>query len=698
CERTYEQHHEDIKNKLHMELSEIYTAEKEQLCQSYEEKISQLQMQVNEMNQELTAVQECYIAVCKEKDSLEDTLGNDLKMKLQVQEEKIKRQYLEEKENALQTLKADLEDKHLSTLSEVKAFWQKEKETEMNKRVNVQVVLAKENWIKEQQQLTEKTIQEIENKWKDKLEQTLLNAKAKARQDLEDHAIQTEESQMVFVAEQIDDLKLKLQKALEEKEQAVRKVQMELETRHHDSISKQVELAVTKARTRWLQELTSLSEYKANLKLEQEKWGKKSEQKIIDALSAAEENWRSRNDHADFNIKHKELEEKLASVKKELELKNEEYHALLKVELAKARAQWNKEKQEEMHHFQSQNEKDYCAFLDDHRNKISEALLLAKEDFEKQKKDLITHKDAEMKEQLDQHLKQWTSEESHRLLVREKEILAQLEQIMGEVPKELIDRSFVNDRSHVTSNFDGNFFEKLRALVQRSMKVTVYKILKNQKQEFKKQKYEETQMNLKANTSEYDSASNRDLLIKGTKVTCLEKNTHGKNGTTEYPCCEHCFQLLEKSRKECHELRNKLDKACRHLQQAVKEQKLKADKFRENESITENLRKENSELQKKLEDTNAVINSPSNRTEEGCEKSCSLCKGNALEEMRTQYIKAVDKIKNDMLRYIHESKSRAAEMLKSEVLRERQETARKMRKYYLTCLQQLLKDDGKNEG
>ena len=50
-----------------------------------------------------------------------------------------------------------------------------------------------------------------------------------------------------------------------------------------------------------------------------------------------------------------------------------------------------------------------------------------------------------------------------------------------------------------------------------------------------------------------------------------------------------------------------------------------------------------------------------------------------------------------MLRYIHESKERAAEVVKAEVLRERQETARKMRKYYLICLQQILQDDGKEE-
>lgn len=52
----------------------------------------------------------------------------------------------------------------------------------------------------------------------------------------------------------------------------------------------------------------------------------------------------------------------------------------------------------------------------------------------------------------------------------------------------------------------------------------------------------------------------------------------------------------------------------------------------------------------------------------------------------------------DMLNYIHGSKERAAAMIRAEVLRARQETARKMRKYYLTCLQQLLTDNGNYEG
>lgn len=52
----------------------------------------------------------------------------------------------------------------------------------------------------------------------------------------------------------------------------------------------------------------------------------------------------------------------------------------------------------------------------------------------------------------------------------------------------------------------------------------------------------------------------------------------------------------------------------------------------------------------------------------------------------------------DMLRYLQESKERAAELIRAEVLRERQDTARRMRRYYLTCLQELLEEGGQTNG
>ncbi|XP_075064077.1 centrosomal protein of 152 kDa isoform X2 [Mixophyes fleayi] len=714
CERTYEQHHEDIKKHLIMELSEKFEAEKEQLCQTYENKLAQLQSQIHEMNNEMTAVQECYIAVCKEKDTLEDNIRDNVRKEAQLNEEKWREKLFQDKDMSLQTLKMELENMHQSAMSEAKAQWQRVKEAEMTNQFEVQLSLAKDCWIKEHQQMTEITIEDIEKEWKHKLDTALKGVKSV--QNMEDQAVQTEQTsyaQTMLEAEKLNELKVKLQNAVQEKERAVREARMELELQHREDFSNQVELALTKAHARWLQELTCLSEYKANLRFEKDKWEKlndvKVKKQISDAVAAAEEKWKQGTENVKYNIRHKELEEQITSLKRELDRQNEEFEAQMKVELSKARAQWNKEKQEEVQHMQAQNEKDYRMFLDEHRTKISEVLSTAKVDFEKQKNELIAQKETEMTERYNQILKQRTSEESRKICDHDNEILSEIERLMSEIHDELIEKSVgENHFSYISRNLDVHFLEKLKCCLQKSVKGIAYKIISNAKQEWKR-KHDENQASLgiKASLSVHERSYDRSTedvqknqkihtakLANG-NVQTIVVQTKNKKDSPVFCCCEKCLQQLEKSNKECQELRNKLDKACRHLQQAVKDEKLKAERFRENETIVQTLRRENVELNKKLDKTTKIAESL--QPEEGSE-GCSLCKGKALEEMRAQYIKAVDKIKNDMFHYIHESKGRAAEMLKSEVLRERQETARKMRKYYLTCLQQLLKDDGKNEG
>ncbi|XP_040198583.1 centrosomal protein of 152 kDa isoform X2 [Rana temporaria] len=670
CERTYEQHHEDIKNHLRMELSEKLEAEKVQLSQSYEMNISQLQSQMNELSNEMTAVQECYIAMCKEKDTLEDTIRENLRKEFQLNEEKWRDQLLEEKEHLLQSLKRELEDKHQSELAVMKAQGQREKEEEIKRQTEIHLALAKEDWIKEQQQATAIKIQDIENQWKHKLDNALKHARETLMQRLEDCAVQTEQSlivQSVLETEQLEDLKMKLGNAMLEKEKAVQKACMELEIKHWEDISTQ----------------------------------------ISDAVAAAEDKWKLESEKS----QHKECEEKIAALQRESDMKAEEFEAQMKVEVGKARAQWSKEKQEEVQAVQAQNEKDFRTFLDDHRTKISDVLHTAKADFEKQRNELLAQKEAAMTEQFNKSLKLRISEESKRLYDHDNEILSEIENLMSEIHDELVEKCKRNERlSHATGSLEAQFLQKLRSYLQRSVKGIVYKIVSNAKQGMKP-KADENETSRDSSVLRGKERLHPEGAQKNPKRILTENLANGhlqtmltvdpplkkKSESSEFGCCENCQKPLEKSKKECQELRNKLDKACRHLQQAVKEQKLRMEQFKENETIVQTLKIENLDLQKKL-DEKSVNPKESSSPEEGSEKGCDMCKGKALEEMRSQYIKAVDKIKSDMLRYIHESKGRAAEMLKSEVLKERQETARKMRKYYLTCLQQLLKDDGKNEG
>ncbi|XP_017925361.3 centrosomal protein of 152 kDa isoform X3 [Manacus vitellinus] len=580
CERTYQQHHEDTKAHFEKDLMERFAVEKQQLIQIYEETISQLKANIEELNKEMTAVKECYIGVCGEKDTLEATLRKKFEQEQQLKEEKLKKQLVEEKEVSLKLLRNELEEKHSRSMIAAKRKWLEEQEQQVEEKV----ALAKVHWEKEE---------------------------------------------------------------------------------------KEVGAALTQARAKWLQELTDLKEYKLNLKIEKEKWEKEHQEttakQLALVLSAAEEKWKKEHESTERSgPRVKELEEKIISLRKELELKKEEIPAAIKAELAKARAQWNKEKQEEILQIQEQNERDYRSFLDDHRNRIKEVLATAREDLAKQKNDLSIQKEAEIKMLLDQKQQEWEAQEAKRLQDEvnryEEKTLVELEYLLSELHEELVkcthSQHSLKDKcfdSHVQLNSQGK--DKLKACLQKAYRTTVCTILEKKEREWK-EKYEELVSN--ANKESYPYLQ------------------HGAGDTGDMarsPLCSVGHQAG----------------AQRTLRRRTPLQETGTDKENEKALITED-----SEMKTKLNDQGSP---PRTLSKGGISKPCASSDSvKGLEEMRAHYIKAVSKIKCDMLCYIRESKERAAEMIKVEVLRERQETARKMRKYYLTCLQQLLTDNGKHEG
>ncbi|XP_017925362.3 centrosomal protein of 152 kDa isoform X4 [Manacus vitellinus] len=536
CERTYQQHHEDTKAHFEKDLMERFAVEKQQLIQIYEETISQLKANIEELNKEMTAVKECYIGVCGEKDTLEATLRKKFEQEQQLKEEKLKKQLVEEKEVSLKLLRNELEEKHSRSM-----------------------IAAKRKWLEEQEQ--------------------------------------------------------------------------------------QVEEKVALAKVHW----------------------EKEEKELALVLSAAEEKWKKEHESTERSgPRVKELEEKIISLRKELELKKEEIPAAIKAELAKARAQWNKEKQEEILQIQEQNERDYRSFLDDHRNRIKEVLATAREDLAKQKNDLSIQKEAEIKMLLDQKQQEWEAQEAKRLQDEvnryEEKTLVELEYLLSELHEELVkcthSQHSLKDKcfdSHVQLNSQGK--DKLKACLQKAYRTTVCTILEKKEREWK-EKYEELVSN--ANKESYPYLQ------------------HGAGDTGDMarsPLCSVGHQAG----------------AQRTLRRRTPLQETGTDKENEKALITED-----SEMKTKLNDQGSP---PRTLSKGGISKPCASSDSvKGLEEMRAHYIKAVSKIKCDMLCYIRESKERAAEMIKVEVLRERQETARKMRKYYLTCLQQLLTDNGKHEG
>ncbi|XP_068954099.1 centrosomal protein of 152 kDa isoform X3 [Petaurus breviceps papuanus] len=729
CERTFQQHHEAMKNQIRESLLAKHALEKQELFEVYESNRLQLRTDLDKVNKEMAAVQECYLAVCKEKDNLETTIRKSVEKEQQAKEEMLKKQLLEEKEEYLNKLKVELEEKLKCTITAVKSQWLKEKEADVKQQIENEVLLAKTQWENEQKEIKDKVIQQLEKEWQFKLDQTIKEMKKKTF----DCGIQTDQIITPDVISKkemeamIEEQQWKIQQVmLQEKElaikEALKKREKEMEAQHHENITKQVEVAVLNARSRWLQELPELAEYRANLKTEQMKWEAEHEvfvaKKVSLAVLEAKEKWKTKLGNTEESAK--ELEAKIFSLQKELELKEKEIPVIVRAKLAKSRSDWNKEKQEEIHRIQEQNEKDYRKFLDDHRNKINEVLAAAKEDFMKQKTELILQKEAELQACLEQKQREWTIQEGKQIQMEihqyEEDVLIEIELLVEEIYEELsgTENKHLSKTKSLCSprRLNAQYLEKLRACIQMAFRGTLCRLLQNSKPEWKTK--DEVIM-ISATKETGDQASlpvyNVGHQVQLQKILKQQNFSREKEAETvfqsgkrilepqEDSCCEQCLHKLEKAKQECQDLKKMLEKSCRHLQHAVREHKATVEKIgEENSRVVEELMEENSEMKLKLEELRALSMPPRSFSEGAVDHSCLICNGKGLEELRGHYIKAVKKIKSDMIQYIQGSKQRAAELLKAELFKERQETARRMRKYYLVCLHQLLQDDGRQEG
>ncbi|XP_047594009.1 centrosomal protein of 152 kDa isoform X3 [Lutra lutra] len=665
CERTYQQHHEAMKAQIRESLLAKHALEKQQLFEVYEGARLQLRSDLDKMNKEMAAVQECYLEVCREKDDLESTL----------------RKTIEKEQQAQEKIKQEL-------------------------------------------------IQQLEKEWQSKLDQTIKALKKKTS----DCCSQTDQVTAMDVISKkemaiiLEEQTRKMRQDLEqEKETAIngglKKLEVELELKYCENIAQQVETAVQNARHRWLEEMPDLAEYKARVRAEQKKWEEQQDitvaRRISFAISEAKEKWKNELENMKKSgIPGKELEEKIHSLQRELELKNEEVPVVVRAELAKARSEWNKEKQEEIHKIQEQNEQDYRQFLDDHRNKINEVLAAAKEDFVKQKTELLLQKETELQTCLDQSRREWAAQEARRIQLEiyqyEEDILTVLEFLLKDTQKEHVSDSENKQLLELVSTcsskwVSAQYFEKLKACIQKAFRGLLSLAIENANSEWEKRNMAKISKDPATEVTGRGDPGVLAVLPAPTFGCCAQalalQKTEAEADKKKIleikdSCCGHCFQELEKAKQECQDLKRKLEKCCRHLQHLERKHKAVVEKIgEENSKVVEELLEENNDMKSKLDELKTLHKIPPRSLSEGAiENACLLCSGRALEELRGQYIKAAKKIKRDMLRYIQESKERAAEMVKAEVLRERQETARKMRKYYLTCLQQILQDNGKQEG
>ncbi|KAF4081363.1 hypothetical protein AMELA_G00160580 [Ameiurus melas] len=673
-ERTQQQYRDDVVQRVRAELTQEHTAHIEQLTAQHQQHIQQLESKLSDLSQEVLAVQECYISVCKEKDKLEENLQSRIDEERNLKDSEVKRR--QEIEEAQERQKADLASQHQETVAQLKAQWTKDKETEMQLQVTKQLASAKKSWQEGQQ--------ELERKWERKLEEAMKEKqKAKCTETQEDCTqTDTVDSVSPFLSlEQLEERLGAQRRALQQEsdskltkavEEAVRGKERELQQKHVQDISLQVEGAVSRAHNRWLQEMSSLPEYKASLQSERERWETLQQQHIQEqvssAVKAAEDKWqetmsRKSKELEDYVHRNQELQEQVNGLNTQLERSGEEKKALLKGELSAARALWNTEKQEEISCIKMQLQRDQESLKETHQAQLERRI---KETWE----EALRKGQAHLQETIRSKEQEWRSQQQLKLWEERQEsteeVLAELKEVLKEVQEQ-------REVAEEAASKEGGVRGRLRNLCREALA----KAEANTKQELLKGSEERLRHVLKETQEQHEKELNHihSSLAQRKESVCNNKS---------------CNDTVGRLQKKNLELQRHLEKACRQLQHTVREHK----------STLHKLKEEHEEILRKEKDAHAKVVEQVKLS--ACEESgAAVSQQNlhaGLEEMNEQYMKAVQKIRGDMLCYLQESKERAAELIRAEVLRERQDTARRMRRYYLTCLQELLEEGGQTNG
>ncbi|XP_037623199.1 centrosomal protein of 152 kDa isoform X1 [Sebastes umbrosus] len=666
AERIHQQYRDDVVDRVSTELLLEHDAEIEQLTAQHQQQVQQLQTQLSEANDKMLAVQECYISVCQEKDMLEKE-----EALIRVNEQKMR--------EAVEKLRAELEAQHQASINQLKALWSKEKETEIQQQVDSHVALAKAAWKEELQNMEKTWVQRLEEARGEKHKET---AEATCQAD------EVEASSVTITVEELDSrlsvqkqqLQLEADKVKRKAvEEARKKAQRELHKKHLEDMAKQVEGAVTRAYNRWIEDLTSLPEYQTSLQKEREKWEELQEKQ---ALMEAEEQWHKKHknqleEQSSGSQKVEELQEEVAALQSQLDQGGSEQAALLKAELAGARAAWNRDKQQEISVIQVRSEQVYQSKLQEQRKKLEQALQQAlqqaREDADLHKKELLLQMEAKLQQSLRAREEKWRchlaeKEQAQRKQMRD-ELQAELQTGLAEVQAQLLrDPKTDQQGTEDTSRTSGATAEgTITHIIHVSCKDIVSRAVSQAKKEWKKISEERLSLVLKETQEQHEREINK-------KQSSLSQR-------------KEQAETLGKLQKKNQELQRHLEKACRQLQHSVREHKT-AMKHQKDEHESSLQKAEEGHLQQ-LEEVKRASSGSSDH-QQNVQQS--------LEEMKQQYLTTVEKIRGDMLRYLQESRERAAEMIHREVQRERQDTARKMRRYYLTCLQELLEDGGKTTG
>lgn len=155
-----------------------------------------------------------------------------------------------------------------------------------------------------------------------------------------------------------------------------------------------------------------------------------------------------------------QLQEELADLQTQLELVRHEQAALMKAELAGAKATWNRDKQQELSAIQDRMEKAYEGKLLEQRRKLEQTLQQQRQEAASQKKELLLQMEARMQQALETREEEWKCQTSAKEETRRQqtrgELLAELQAALADVQEQFqmdlrTDQQDIRTKSGATS-------------------------------------------------------------------------------------------------------------------------------------------------------------------------------------------------------------------------------------------------------
>lgn len=187
--------------------------------------------------------------------------------------------------------------------------------------------------------------------------------------------------------------------------------------------------------------------------------------------------------------REEELQEEVTDLRTQLELVRKEQAALLKAELAAARATWNRDKQQEVATIQLRCEQVCQGRLQEQSRELEQALQQAREEAARKEKGLLL--------QMEAKLLQRTEEQRQRL---RGELLAELRAALADVQVQFLANERADEQGSSSSSSSGGcaaaFEGSMTHIIQTSCRDAISRAVSQAKDEWRKVSWCQTVFNL----------------------------------------------------------------------------------------------------------------------------------------------------------------------------------------------------------